>query len=320
MKRLKMYIKGIFKQRKAVVFMFFILFSLILWILIKFSDTYSDSIDFDVKYINVPKDKILLGTPPEKLSVTIQGQGFQILSYRLFTRELELDVSKIQKGISRYYLSKDYLESAIKEVLAKNINLQKLNEDTLYLDFGINKQKVVPVVHRVTANFATDYDFYDSLTVTPSEIEIWGPEDIVDSVSYLETEEVFLNKVDDDINIPVAIIIPKELQQLRFNERGVDVKGKVERFSERLIEVPLIVTNMPQGTVVRVFPKQVRVLFKAALSDITSIKVEDFMIVCDFNKVNSSSDYLIPQILKKPAIIKEAHLLDKKVEYLIKRE
>ncbi|NAS30888.1 hypothetical protein GTQ40_07895 [Flavobacteriaceae bacterium R38] len=320
MKRFKAFIKKIFKQRKATVFMFFILFSSILWFLIKFSDSYNGQIYFKINYVNIPEDKILLGDPPVKLSAIARAQGFQILSYRLFKKELDLDVSELKDISGKSYFSDDYLKEAIQEVIAKNISIQQITSETFYLNFGKNKKKVIPVVHQLGMNFADDFELNDSLIINPREITVIGPEDAVDTISHLKTKKVFLKNINSDIDIATELMIPEALKHLNFNTEKIQISGRVERFSERLIKIPVVVTNVPEGTIVNVFPREISLLCRATIQNISTIKIEDFTITCDFNEINSTTNYLIPRILKKPSIIKEATLIDKKIEYLIRRE
>ncbi|NER13313.1 hypothetical protein GWK08_07680 [Leptobacterium flavescens] len=298
------------------MFTFFILFSTILWILIKFSDKYTGDVTFRLAYGNVPEDRILLGTPPSNLSATINAQGFQILSYRLFRRELELDVSQASET---NYLSEDNLKQAIREQFSKNITLEELGTKRIRLDFGVNKEKEVIVLPELDIKFASDFELYDSLKAFPSSITIRGPEDAVDTIEVLRTKRIFLTGVNEDINLKADLDIDSKLAHLIYSEKSVSVRGKVERFSEQVIRVPIVVSNVPPGSEVRVFPKEVSVLCRATLNDLKTISANDFMIVCDFEEANPNSNYLIPRIEKKPELVKEASLMEKKVEFLINR-
>ncbi len=320
MKRIITYIKNLFKQKKAVVFTLSIAFSCILWVLIKFSDTYEGVISFNIDYVNIPKDKVLLGNPPTNLKTSVRMQGFEILNYRLFVRNMALDASKMNKKGNKSYFSHSYLEAAIKKQLKKNSSLHQLKKDTLFLNFGINIKRVIPIISQLSLDFQKDFELYDSIAIIPASLTVWGPEDTVDSLTAIKTKKVVLNDIQENIDISALLIIPEALKNLDFSTKKVQIKARVERFSERLIKVPIRIINVPPEVVIRIFPREVEVLCKASIEDIKNINAEDFTIVCDFNKGNASSNYLIPEVLHKPVAIKEISLQEKKVEYLINRE
>ena len=320
MERSKKFVKRIFKQRRVAMLTLFILCSSVLWFLIKFSETYSGVVSLKVVYENVPEDKILLGKPVDRLNFNINARGFQILNYRLFNHELKLDASKTLRHLNKEYLSKAYLDQAAEQYFPNNIRFEQINKDTIFLDFGINKRKIISIEEQLELNFKADYELSDSLIISPSTITVLGPEDAVDTIKHFYTEKITLNNIDDDIDINAKLIIPDGLKALKLSTNQVLIKGQVARFSERLIKVPVIIANAPPGSVVRVFPKEVTIICRATLEAFKEINDNDFKVICDFNELTDTSNYLIPKIHQQPKNIKQADLVEKKVEYLIEKE
>ncbi|WP_340073537.1 YbbR-like domain-containing protein [Leptobacterium sp. I13] len=314
------FIEGVFRKRNATVFLLFFIFSCILWFLIKLSDSYTGETNIRISYKAVPSEKIILGAPPQKVKTIIEGRGFQILSFRLFGRKLELDVSKALSKHQKNYFTADAIRQQMNIQFSKNITIQEVLTDTVFIDLGINKRKKIPVIPQLTINYVKDYALYDSLIVDPSHIIVSGPEDIVDTIYSIATQRRVLDNINSNIEITEALILPKKEKSLSFSHSSVIIKGQVVRFSEKILKVPVIVTNKPIDVSVRLFPNEVRIVCRGRFEDLKNSNMEDFMVVCDYNSITGSSNYMIPSIKQIPEWAKEAELLDKKIEFLIKRE
>jgi len=64
---------------KLRVFFVFFSLSVVLWLLINLSKSYTSDVEFDVKYINLPTDKVLQSTPIDKLDASVVSTGFNLL-------------------------------------------------------------------------------------------------------------------------------------------------------------------------------------------------------------------------------------------------
>ena len=70
------------KNRLRFFLLFFALSSLF-WIITKLSNSYSSSVNFEVKFIGVPKLVILDPNIKESIKADITASGFQLLIYHL---------------------------------------------------------------------------------------------------------------------------------------------------------------------------------------------------------------------------------------------
>ena len=320
MDKVILYIKNLFKRRKAVVFTIFIIFSCVFWVLIKFSDTYSANVTVKLAYENIPDNKVLLGNPPKELDLQVNAQGFDILSRRFFMQTIFVDLSNTDDDSDRMNISVSQIEKIVRNQLDSDIQLQRVAIDSLVLKFGLNKEKNVTIRPQIDINFRKDFELYDELKITPAEIQVWGPEDILDTLTHLRTEKITLNDIHENINTDITVSLGNFPENLKVKTKTVNVRGVVKRFSEHLLTVPITVINVPDSISVQVFPTEVNVLYRASLDDIKIIQANDFKVVCDFNNVNETSDYMIPTIVSTPLFLKKADLQQQKIEYLIKKE
>ncbi|WP_224482636.1 CdaR family protein [Robertkochia aurantiaca] len=311
-------LKRYIKKPKAVIFLLFLIISAFIWVVITLSDRYDSRIAMDLDYINIPEEKLLIGNPPEQINVNIESSGFGILYYRLFRQTLFLNAADFKPDNNAYYLLGEEVQEVISEQY-KSLEINRVVNDSIKIRFGENQTRAVPVKARIDLSFVEDYELVDSLVVEPDSVWIHGPEDIVNSIDTIPTEILSLKNVQADFEHRMTLSIPDTIQKLSYEPRAVTVSGKVERFSEKIVTVPVQVINAPEDVTVKTFPGEIRVLCKAAISDLKRVNPASFKVVCDFNDTRENASFLIPRIAEKPSFIISANLLETKVEYLIKR-
>ena len=106
-----------------------------------------------------------------------------------------------------------------------------------------------------------------------------------------------------------------------FSETSVSISGKVSRFSEQIIIVPVEVINLPQGVQINTFPNSVSVLCKAKIDQLKELNASDFQLIADYNSIiGNSSNTLTLELRIRPNNINSAVPLETQVEYILKRE
>ena len=106
------YIKSVLKKPKASIFLMFLVISFFIWFLISLSDTYTSHVSFKLNYSGIPEDKLILGKPKTSLTTNIETSGFKILNYRIFRRDIFLNLTDFKKEGNKYYLLPDAIEDA----------------------------------------------------------------------------------------------------------------------------------------------------------------------------------------------------------------
>lgn len=312
-------LKNILGRRKLSDFLVFFVFTSALWLLIKLSESHNATLSFEIKYVSVPEDKILLGDPDNFLNVAVKGGGYAILKHRFFNKKIELDVSRAELLNGNYKLTAQYLEAAVKEQLDKNLSFQSLQVNTIALNLGKNSKRKIPVLPDIDFSFERDFDIYGALEVNPDSITVNGPENLVDTLTVLRTNKIVMTDVNSDINIQAGLFINKALQEVSFSTKQVIIRAQVVRFTEKILEVPVIVTNKPENLSIRLFPESLKIRCKGSLSDLKKVMPNDLLVTADFSKT-SEAGILIPVLEKYPGYLRSAQIMDKKVEFLIKKE
>ena len=90
---------------------------------------------------------------------------------------------------------------------------------------------------------------------------------------------------------------------------------------ETISNVPILCLNLPEGKVLRTFPRYAKVHFVAGVSQIRSLRAEDFVVVADYHEIAESHKEKCNLYLREvPRGVSRAVLETKQVDYLIEEE
>ncbi|MCX7552183.1 YbbR-like domain-containing protein [Xanthomarina sp. F2636L] len=318
-KYLKSKLLASFKNKKINVFFLFVLLSFIVLLFIKLSNTYTNTIAFKINKIHIPESHLVLNDKSDKLHITLRSHGFNLLKYYFNNPEINIDFSEnISKTEDYYVWNKHQGYSGINLQFPKNEEIVSITPDTLKFRYDINAVKQVPIKLLSKIEYTQGFDLLDSLRVVPDSIKIIGPEVLVSKISYVETDSIKLKDIKANINMPIPLKLPENIDgNLKFSDSKVTVYGEVNKFTEGHLKIPVSVINIPENLTIKYFPKKVYVTYYTSLSNYNKIKATDFEIICDYNKIEVGTEYLIPKIVKEPNMVKHVKLSQEHIEFII---
>ena len=308
------------KHRKARVFFIFLLFSITAWFITRLSETYSHSVDFTLNYTHKPEGMLLVDIPPGELGVRIRANGFQLLRYQLSPKKIKIDLREVKQGNRGYFISPQSYRNQIEQQLNQGIGLLQVPSDTIFLNFQKMKSKTVPVRVPEGADFAQNYMLEGGLILEPEQVHLLGPPSEIDSIEVVFTEPLSISGIKEDFKQQLLIDSRYRRPNTEFSQDRIQVSGRVFRFSEAVIEVPVEVINLPDSLVVQTFPNMVGVLCKGRIEGLKSLDPKDFRLVADYSAPSSDTGRLMLNLATKPEGVDETQLLETSVEFITKRE
>ncbi len=321
MKALLEWIKTGLKKRKAKVFLLFLICATLAWLINRLSQSYTSNTTFQVTYVNIPQEFILANTPKKELEVRLNAVGFQFLGYGLQAKEIKLDVSKVMHKDSTYFLTEDQLRIQLEAQLNNNSTLVDFDSDPIYFDFTSLESKKVAVNALVELTFANNHALEGTLTISPDSIIVSGPKSQIDTIKHIKTQPLRLTDLNSSFSAEVALRLPKELNGTKFSSQVTTISGTVVKFSEKVMEVPVTVVNLPNGVKVRTFPEMVEVRCQGMLDDLKELEADNFSVVADYVNVSQETGNKLPITLQRyPKTLYNAFLGTNEIEFILRRE
>ncbi|HEY9115075.1 MAG TPA: hypothetical protein VIN10_10250 [Bacteroidales bacterium] len=302
------------------IFIACILIATFAWLLIKLSDTYTVTYNFNLNYTDVPVDKTLTLVADSSVNISFTGEGFSLLRLELFSNLRQLRIQ-----LKNYVLTNEkdnYYQLSTKDVKAKLSEETGILADNIlfskpYLGFEMNElfTKKVRVIDLLSVSFKEQYGLYGDIFITPQKISVFGPKSILDTLQIIYTNKIELNEVETDQSVDAELSNPIP-GLLRFEPDQVLINFKVEKFTESSLEVPIDISEFSEG--ITLFPKTVKIFFKIAQKDFNNIDPALFVVTPETEGIDlNSANKLKLKIAKKPVYVRDEWLMPAEVEFLI---
>ncbi|SDW77137.1 YbbR-like protein [Lutibacter oricola] len=309
-------------NRKVKVFLFFLVLTSIIWLLVELSKTYKSKATFEVNYINVPNNLLLQKAPDKELVLDLKALGFSLLKYKLSKKELNLNLSHLRENTNGYYLLVNNQKSYLSAQLKGDVEVLNVLQDTLYLDFGKKIFKKIPVELVSDLTFKLGYNFVNNIHINPDSVSISGPKKHIDSIQKITTTLFTRNDIYQNINETIGLNLPVSAQNVEVSAKSVKITGKVDKFTEGSFKIPVSIINKPVGVEINPFPKEIEISYQAGLENFSKITKNSVHIVFDYNeyKNDTLTNFLTPVVKQQSEFISTLKISPTQIEFLIQQQ
>ena len=307
-------------NKQFLVFMFFLFLSFIFWLIITLNETYEKEIKIPAQVVGIPKNVVLTSVPVDTVRATIRDKGWVIMVY-LYTDRLgtiQIPFKSYDRGRGNGSVSINDLKRFIEQRLELSSKVTAVKPDHLEFSYNNGECRRVPV--RWAGRVIPDQLYFIShVEYLPDSVEIYASTEKLDSIRAVYTEALNYVNFRDTLtvdcqlaHIPDVKIVPDQVR-IRFH---TDVLTE-----ETISNVPIHCINLPEGKVLRTFPRYAKVHFVAGVSQIRTLRAEDFLVVADFREIMVSHKEKCNLYLREvPRGVSRAVLDTKQVDYLIEEE
>lgn len=321
---IKTFLQKTLKSRDLSVFMVFLFISLCFWLLNALRKEYVATIEIPIVYTRFPNDVLPDPGTERAVSVSIKSGGFQILKYKSFNLfdPVEINVDHLMpyrrgKESGVFFIPKHYVRH-FQQQLAGVSEFQEVLTDTVFIPFLPKLTKKLPVKPRLKLSFEKQFMVAGQVKLNPDSVHISGFFKTVDTMRWITTNLLEERNVKESIAKRLPIVIPKGLE---CSHNTVDVEVPIEAFTEKSIEVPVHVMNLPDNYRFKSFPSSVRVSFWVGMSRFDKIGPSDFGAFVDCNESHGlSAEKLKVKLEKLPQGIHNVTYSPIFVEYLIEKD
>lgn len=317
-KKIKSDIATSIKNRKINIFLLFLVLAFVILLFTKLSKEYTNTLAFKIDKINIPKENVVISDSTSTLFLTLKTHGFKWLHYYFAKPKITIDFSKdVRKNESVFIWSKDKAFLLESKQLGNQVHLLNIAPDTLFFKYDVNLVKKIPVILDANIKFSPGFDVLKDFELVPDSIEVIGPKAIASQLKNVKTNPIVLENIKSNVSKEVSLNLPKDINDIKFSNTSVVLNVKVEKFTEGTLKIPLTINNIPEGVKLKYFPKEVGVSFYTSLSNFNTIKTKDFTVECDFSKLNTDQNYLIPELVKTSRDVKRAKIKQQRIEFII---
>ena len=313
-------------NKKLLVYVFFVGIATIFWFLNALSKEYTTNVNYPVRYINLPKNKVLTNELPSRLTLKVTALGSDLLRYKLSTAFLSnpFDVNKYtnsrleNESFKKYQLLTSQITNRFEKELSSSIQLQGISPDTIVFELSPILEKKIPIQLNISYTFEQQYMLGGEISLSKDSIVVKGPSSVLDTIFKLETELLILSDLDKTVKKNIAL---KKMKGLEFSQKKIGVVVPVEQFTEAKKSVPIRANNLPDSLLIRLFPRDVKVSYFVGLKRYDNVSADHFDVVVDYNQILSAEhNRLIISLVGKPTFVSNVRFYPKDVTYLIEKK
>jgi hypothetical protein len=315
-------IKSGLQKRKMKIFLLFLLCSSLTWFISKLSGNYTGRAVFDMSYKNIPDSLLFAGASQKKIDVKLRASGFAFLGFNFRNKKVVIDVSKTKKEKGTYVVKKKAYQFQIEKQLPKSMDLISIyNDDDITLKLLPLIEKKIPVISMLELSLHQNFMIEDSIKIKPDSIYVRGSKKALEGLKSIETASKKIENVAASFSEILKLTIPKTSENITYLSKEVMVFGKVVRFSEKVFEIPITVTNAPEDYEIKIFPDVALVLCKGQLDNLKKISLSEFSIEANYNPSQDKEKQTLELSLKSfPTNINAPKLMISEVRYILKRK
>lgn len=304
-------------KSRLLTFLVFVAISTVLWFLIKLTKDYTTQAVFKVTYTEVPVNK-WVSSQGQNVKLSFVADGFVTLHHRLVRQQkrmVEISLEEVTyrlEGGSTYSYNSQYIAEKVADWLSIPVGNITINDDKQYFNMEDLQSKELPVKVPIDIKTQRQYEVYGTPEVTPASVTVYGPKNLLDTLDAVVTQP--LQAV--NANGPIKTTLPIESFNgtIRSNVTSVEVKVKVEKYTEMDLEVPVTVTDTLQ---IRFFPENLKLKCMVAIKDYANVSGSSFRALADTAQLHRLQPLLDVRLDKVPPHVHVIKAEPKQVEYLI---
>ncbi|SMD02293.1 CdaR family protein [Pedobacter africanus] len=306
------------ERKRFLVLITCLLIAIAAWLLMALDNKYVYTAKTVLKYNNIPQKKAFHPLQPDTVDLQVEGTGWQLLFARLRVNPPSISISLEKLNNRNYILFSEQLFNVNRQ-LETSQKIISVKPDTLYFDFSEKTVKRVPVKLISNLNFKQQYGISNPIEIMPDYVTISGPEDELKRIREWRTDSLKL----DDLQATTKSVVPmiqSSMKNVSIFPSSVEVKVPVDEFTEKVLEIPLKITNNREYYSIKLYPKKVKVTFLVALSKYNQINEEFIEAVVDMNEwkvLNHSS--LGVKIVRFPDYCKLLQVAPGKVDFIVEK-
>lgn len=289
-----------------------LLLAALLWTTVKLSQPYRASIWIPVRYTGIPSNLQLTEVPPARLEVQVMGLGHQLLvpSVRSMGDTLVLDVGQyLEAG---RVLSRTWRPD-LQRYLSDALTIEAVLPDTLSLRYADKVNKRVPIVSRIQLSPSDGYRFTRPVRLVPDSVTLQGSRSELLQVTEWPTEAVALEGLRESSRLQVALASSPTVY---LDPPLVEVELPLERFSEKVLRLPVVVRGSTGGMRLRLLPAQVELHCLVPVSRYTEVTPDDFELMVDISTLDTASHRAFPQVVRHPGFVQGIRLSPPAVRFV----
>ena len=313
---------GFFRRQQwkgFFIFLFFLLLAFVFWFLQTLQQDYEQRIEYPLRFKNMPAEWTLSENNPQTVSVLLKEKGATLLYYlwNAPSNAIEISVSGLtQASDSTLIIANRMLETELSKLFFASTSILSIEPREIELRYDLLGNRMSQVSARVAITTKPGFQVFDSITVSPSEVRLFGSSKTLALLNEIKTKPVSLDDVSKTTQLNVQLDLPAGVKS---ENETVTLIIPVEEFTEKKIQLPVLCSDIPENYVLRMFPSNVEITCYLPLSRFRELTEERLEIMIPFTEFeeNQATGKIFVRLTRKPAWVTNPVVSPNELEFII---
>ncbi len=304
-------------NRELLLFLLFLIVALAFWFILTLRNSTNATLEFDLNVSGVPNSVIVTSKIPEKVSVRLKGQGFQLMKLLLngTNRKVIVDYSSLKDNNKALIINEDVWRKAFSKILPSGVSVYESSLPTIEIYYSNGEHKHIPV--RVAGYLYADADYViGDIKLQPEFVDIYAPKDSYDTINYVNTQSVELGNMKDTTEIELKLNPPVGVKCV---PNKVKATICVDLQTTKQITIPIYTINIPQNVILKPFPMTATVTYQVSASKYDEIRDEQFNAVIDYSTIKPFDSQCNVVLSSLPEGVSNVKYSPHRVDYVIEQ-
>lgn len=244
-------------NREFLIFLFFLILSATYWVMSVLNDPMEREILVPVRISDIPRNVIVFGDEEMQIRVVVRDKGYTIATYLYgeIIKPVNLQFSAYSKTNERISVNSSELQKLISKQLYASTKIVSVKPEKIDLQYNYGMNKKVPV--KLLGNIRPAKTYYlASMRFTPDSVTVYSSSSALDSIASVYTINQDVRDVKDTLKITTKL---KPIANAKVVPSEVELAIYPDIMIEATAMVPVQTINVPERSVLRVFPSHVQV-------------------------------------------------------------
>ena len=300
--------KSFATSRDALMFVFFVLFSTMLWYGRTNANKYQHTITIDIDYIGLTPDIETTDSLPHSLKITYTDTNRPLIYKKPKIDFIHINLSQqLQSNSKQLSVSAGELQALVLNEMPATVSIQRIEPANIQTSFDRLSSKTLPIRFVGTLYPAAQYQIVGDYVLEPANITIYGNKKQLDTIAAIETKPQQINNIKDDFEREIEL---QPINGIRFSQQNVLLSAKASAFTETSFQLPISIVGCPNDVEVKTFPASVTITIQLSIEEYKHLNKSNIIAMVDYDDMLRSTN----GVVKVYVAAESAHIFDAKVK------
>jgi hypothetical protein len=298
--------------REVMTYLLFVVLATVIWYGRSLRAEHDTTVDVRVHYVGIPGQVMTAESLPSTIRATVRDAGMRLRLYHRKPLQISVDLTgHFTDESGELRVSSDLLRTLVARQLQGTTALQHIQPDQIHTTYYTQQQRSLPILLRHNIRCATGFQLSEPPRLMQTHVMVYGTSHDLDTLTRVQTQVLSLTERNDSAQYTVGLIAPKGV---RLQQQTVQVLVATERYTERVMELPIRAEGVPAGKHMLLFPHQVRATMRVGVGRWSEVKDGDVEAVVVYR---DSLDQLPVELRTENPYLSHLRATPSSVEFII---